>query len=65
MYDITKFLKEHPGGVESILKFAGKEATRAYDLLHERDLLTDPQYKIKLVGTLANSDSPNAPKPKL
>ena len=42
VYDVTKFLKEHPGGVESIMKFAGKEATKAFDLLHEKDVLTDP-----------------------
>jgi len=65
VYDVTKFIEEHPGGVESLMKFAGKEATKAFDMLHERDVLSDKKYKIKLVGALINSDNPNALKPKL
>jgi len=30
VYDVTKWLKKHPGGVDAILKHAGKNATKAF-----------------------------------
>eukprot|EP00667_Euglena_gracilis_P028601 EG_transcript_36698 len=34
VYDCTKFLKFHPGGVGSLLKVAGKDGTQAFDKFH-------------------------------
>lgn len=31
VYDITKYLPEHPGGPQWILDWAGKDATEAYE----------------------------------
>ncbi|XP_076172515.1 cytochrome b5 [Ptiloglossa arizonensis] len=31
VYDVTKFLKEHPGGEEVLLSTAGKDATKCFD----------------------------------
>ena len=31
VYDITKFLPQHPGGPEIVLDFAGKDATEAFE----------------------------------
>ncbi|XP_043524655.1 cytochrome b5-like isoform X4 [Frieseomelitta varia] len=31
VYDITKFLKEHPGGEEILLDLAGKDSTKCFD----------------------------------
>lgn len=31
VYDLTKFISRHPGGKEIILKFAGKDGTKAFD----------------------------------
>uniref|UniRef100_A0A6V7IJ84 Cytochrome b5 heme-binding domain-containing protein n=1 Tax=Bracon brevicornis TaxID=1563983 RepID=A0A6V7IJ84_9HYME len=31
VYDVTKFLKEHPGGEEVLLKLAGTDATTCFD----------------------------------
>ncbi|XP_076288329.1 cytochrome b5 [Lasioglossum baleicum] len=31
IYDITKFLKEHPGGEEALTELAGKDATKCFD----------------------------------
>lgn len=38
VYDVTKFLMEHPGGEEVILEYAGKDATDAFnDVGHSSD----------------------------
>lgn len=38
-YDVTDFLNEHPGGAGIILKYAGKDATKAFDPIHPGDTL--------------------------
>lgn len=46
-YDLTDFLDEHPGGPGIILKYAGKDATKAFDPIHPSDTLQKylkPQY---------------------
>ncbi|KAF7312632.1 Glyoxylate dehydrogenase [Mycena indigotica] len=40
VYDVTDFLDEHPGGSKIILKYAGKDATEAYDPIHPPDAIT-------------------------
>lgn len=37
--DLTSFLGDHPGGRESILKFAGQDATESFDMLHEDNVV--------------------------
>ncbi|KAI0094623.1 FMN-dependent dehydrogenase-domain-containing protein [Irpex rosettiformis] len=39
VYDVTEFLSEHPGGANIILKYAGKDATAAYEPIHPPDAL--------------------------
>ncbi|KAI5121350.1 hypothetical protein M0805_000658 [Coniferiporia weirii] len=39
VYDVTDFLSEHPGGAKIILKYAGKDATAAYEPIHPPDAL--------------------------
>uniref|UniRef100_A0A0W0FBI3 Cytochrome b2 n=1 Tax=Moniliophthora roreri TaxID=221103 RepID=A0A0W0FBI3_MONRR len=39
VYDVTDFLLEHPGGASIILKYAGRDATRAYEPIHPKDAL--------------------------
>lgn len=39
-YDVTDFLQEHPGGSAIIVKYAGKDATKAFDPIHPGDTLT-------------------------
>jgi cytochrome b involved in lipid metabolism len=34
VFDVTNFLDDHPGGKASIIPFAGKDATEAFDMLH-------------------------------
>lgn len=37
--DLTSFLNDHPGGKESIVKFAGQDATESFDMLHEDNVI--------------------------
>ncbi|KAI7872187.1 FMN-dependent dehydrogenase-domain-containing protein [Spinellus fusiger] len=39
VYDLTEFLPEHPGGQKIILKYAGKDATQAFDPIHPKDII--------------------------
>lgn len=39
VYDVTEFKEEHPGGKNIILKYAGKDATEAYEPIHPPDTL--------------------------
>lgn len=38
-YDVSDFLGEHPGGSAIILKYAGRDATKAFDPIHPGDTL--------------------------
>lgn len=38
-YDVTEFMPEHPGGPKIILKYAGTDATEAYEPIHPPDTL--------------------------
>lgn len=40
VYDVSDFVDEHPGGSAIILKYAGKNATKAFDPIHPPDTLT-------------------------
>jgi L-lactate dehydrogenase (cytochrome) len=33
-YDVTDFLNAHPGGLRSLLRYAGKDGTEEYELVH-------------------------------
>lgn len=50
VYDITKFLKFHPGGRHVLLAYAGKDATDAFYSMHRVDVLT--KYAHFVVGTI-------------
>ncbi|XP_078336542.1 cytochrome b5-like isoform X1 [Crassostrea virginica] len=45
VYDVTQFIQEHPGGLDVIMEYAGRDATVAFmDKGHSKDawmLLTD------------------------
>ncbi|KAM7216015.1 cytochrome b2, mitochondrial [Rhypophila decipiens] len=49
-YDVTDFLPEHPGGQKIILKYAGKDATEAFDPVHPPDTLDKYLPKDKHLG---------------
>ncbi|XP_047997777.1 uncharacterized protein LOC125235304 isoform X3 [Leguminivora glycinivorella] len=62
VYDVTKFLEEHPGGEDTLLDAAGSDATQAFeDVGHSedaRELLK--QYKI---GSLPDDEKAKQPVP--
>ncbi|KFY75852.1 hypothetical protein V498_09885 [Pseudogymnoascus sp. VKM F-4517 (FW-2822)] len=49
-YDVTEFAPEHPGGMGIILKYAGKDATEAYEPIHPPDTLDKYLPKSKHLG---------------
>mmetsp|Transcript_50840 Transcript_50840/g.80582 ORF Transcript_50840/g.80582 Transcript_50840/m.80582 type:complete len:82 (+) Transcript_50840:87-332(+) len=55
VYDVTKFLADHPGGKKSIMLFAGKDATEEFDMLHNRKVIKKyglSQGTVKSMGKL-------------
>ncbi|XP_066601854.1 cytochrome b5-like isoform X2 [Prorops nasuta] len=55
VYDLTKFLNEHPGGEEVLLKLAGQDGTTCFDEIghSEEAVQLRDNYKIgNLMGTL-------------
>ena len=48
VYDVTKFLNDHPGGKKAIMLYAGKDATTEFEMLHSKELLAryGPEFHI-------------------
>ncbi len=53
VYDLTKFLPDHPGGKKAIMLFAGKDATEEFNMLHPPNVLKKYLSPDALVGTVA------------
>ncbi|KAI3605017.1 mitochondrial cytochrome [Moniliophthora roreri] len=52
VYDVTDFLDEHPGGSKIILKYAGADATEAYEPIHPPNAITDNLPIEKHIGAI-------------
>ncbi|TFK74627.1 glyoxylate dehydrogenase [Pluteus cervinus] len=52
VYDVTQFLDEHPGGSKIILKYAGGDATEAYEPIHPPDAITTNLPVEKHIGAI-------------
>jgi len=62
VYDVTKFLMEHPGGEEVILNLAGQDATDGFnDVGHSSD--AKEMAKEYLIGRVHSDDQKNAKEP--
>lgn len=55
VWDVTDFLEEHPGGSSVILKYAGRDATKAYSEVHASSVLTSNLPSEKRLGMLDES----------
>src|ERR1700678_3094467 len=72
VYDVTKFLSEHPGGKKVIVGVAGQDATKKFNLFHKPSVLQKygPGLIIGSIGGGTNSTSspppptPPTPSPK-
>ncbi|KAH8818999.1 FMN-dependent dehydrogenase-domain-containing protein [Xylogone sp. PMI_703] len=52
VYDMTKFTPEHPGGAEIILRYAGRDASNAYNEVHAPSLIKKSLPVSKHLGKL-------------
>ncbi|KAL1952095.1 hypothetical protein VTO73DRAFT_1244 [Trametes versicolor] len=57
VYDVTEFLPDHPGGAKIILKYAGKDATSAYEPIHPPDALDKNLPAEKHLGVLDSASA--------
>ncbi|PVH74230.1 oxidoreductase [Cadophora sp. DSE1049] len=60
VYDLTNFLDDHPGGARAILKYAGRDATEAFEPIHPSNTLEQylkPQQNLGLVTELEFLDT--------
>ncbi|KAK9468640.1 FMN-dependent dehydrogenase-domain-containing protein [Lipomyces arxii] len=55
VYDVTKFLPDHPGGTRSILRLAGKDATSDFEAIHPPGTLEENLPESAKVGTVTMS----------
>ncbi|KAI9930858.1 hypothetical protein ASPWEDRAFT_248498 [Aspergillus wentii DTO 134E9] len=55
VWDVTDFLEEHPGGSTIILKYAGRDATKAYSEVHTPGVLKTNLPAEKYIGVLDES----------
>ncbi|KAF5857626.1 hypothetical protein ETB97_005523 [Aspergillus alliaceus] len=58
VWDLSEFALKHPGGCDAILRYAGQDASQAYNEVHDPDLLSHALTANELVGQLRRS-SPN------
>lgn len=56
VYDVSRYL-DHPGGVDSFLEVAGKDATAAFEDANHSRLAVDA-LDLYLIGTLAEGRKP-------
>ncbi|KAL1970020.1 hypothetical protein VTN77DRAFT_6425 [Rasamsonia byssochlamydoides] len=61
VYDVTKFVDEHPGGEEVLLDVAGQDATEAFEDVGHSDEAREILEGLK-VGTLKRQPGDPAPK---
>ncbi|KAK2813119.1 hypothetical protein FQN50_000796 [Emmonsiellopsis sp. PD_5] len=52
VWDITEFIPEHPGGPSIILKYAGRDASKAYSDIHPPNVIKDNLPQDRLKGVL-------------
>ncbi len=57
VYDVTRFIRAHPGGIQSILVHAGDDCTEEFLALHGESYL-ETFHGIELVGSLKGASPP-------
>jgi alkylation response protein AidB-like acyl-CoA dehydrogenase/cytochrome b involved in lipid metabolism len=64
VYDVTRFLAEHPGGKKVLLNVAGKDATQQFESLHKPETLKKYGAPL-LIGEIADLRAKNNTLPSL
>lgn len=62
VYDVTKFVPEHPGGAKIILQLAGQDATEEYDPIHPPGILEESLAPECKLGPFDSSTLPSVEK---
>ncbi|KAF2660829.1 hypothetical protein K491DRAFT_687951 [Lophiostoma macrostomum CBS 122681] len=62
VYDVTKFIPEHPGGAKVILQLAGTDATEEYDPIHPPGILEENLSEEDKLGTINADTLPSSEK---
>ena len=62
IYDITDYIHSHPGGPAIILKYAGKDATAAYDEVHAPSIIEETLSPYQRKGLLNQAEVINLPE---
>ncbi|MES1914864.1 MAG: hypothetical protein MHM6MM_006892 [Cercozoa sp. M6MM] len=55
VYDVTKFLDDHPGGADVIMDYAGEDCTEAFEEIFHSDKAKKQADDEFLIGTLKKS----------
>jgi len=63
VYDVTKFINEHPGGKKIVLKEGGKDATKKFEMFHNVSAVLRKYGKQLYIGDVGTA-SASAPKAK-
>ncbi|KAI8624997.1 glycolate oxidase [Xylariaceae sp. FL1651] len=58
VWDVSEFLDSHPGGASVIFKYAGQDATEAYDEVHDPELVTSTLPPGKCLGSVRPDSLP-------
>ncbi|RWA04184.1 hypothetical protein EKO27_g10920 [Xylaria grammica] len=52
IWDVSEFLADHPGGANVIVKYSGRDATKAYNEVHDPELVTSTLSPSKCLGDI-------------
>ncbi|KIX03826.1 uncharacterized protein Z518_07379 [Rhinocladiella mackenziei CBS 650.93] len=63
VYDVTDFVDLHPGGSSIIMKYAGRDATKAYESIHPADTLAKHLTSRQNLGPIAAEASSSVHRP--
>lgn len=63
VFDVTKFLNDHPGGKKILLKMAGKDATKKFQQFHNDSIMqrVGLPMQIGVIGSQEEKEEPKAP----
>lgn len=56
-YDLSSFMSEHPGGAGIIMKYAGRDASKAFNPLHPKDIVNTLPRAMQL-GPVTPAEAP-------